>query len=106
MVKEEGRFFSRLDSLKSKDEELTDSDRLQSSGTIVEEVGLSDDLLNLAWQQRMLKVFYVFSKPEVIEKVECPVDDETLHSQCELFGITIHLHFETKGFKTLKDLSF
>lgn len=45
---------------------------------MLEEAQLADSILHMYWKQKINKTYYVFSKPEILDKLDFNFDEEKI----------------------------
>ena len=56
---------------------------------MIEEAQLADSILYLYWKQKMAKQYYVFSKPDVIDRLDQCIDEDQIEEQLALLKMDI-----------------
>eukprot|EP00347_Sterkiella_histriomuscorum_P002911 403366318 len=55
--------------------------KIMKEGVMLEEAQLADSILHMYWKQKINKTYYVFSKPEILDKIDFHFEEEKIEDQ-------------------------
>ena len=85
-------YFKKRDVQKSLLRSLTgqvNNQRILKQGAMTEESQLADSILYIFWQKKINKVYYVFSKADILDKIDFNFEEEKVEDQIAYFRIEL-----------------